>query len=55
MSNIIDGKQMSREILNEIKQELKFEMIKPSIAVIQIGNDKASETTLRKNNKLVKK
>lgn len=43
MSNIVDGKEMSKKILDEIKQELKFEMIKPSIAVIQIGNDSASE------------
>ena len=48
MSNIIDGKDMSKEILNEIKQELKYEMIKPSIAVIQIGDDPASCNYIKK-------
>lgn len=43
MSNIVNGKEMSEKILNEVKQELKFEMIKPSVAVIQIGNNSASD------------
>ena len=43
MSNIMDGKALSKEILEEIKQELKYELIKPSLAVIQIGNDPASQ------------
>ena len=43
MDNIMDGKKLSEEILDGIKQELKYELIKPSLAVIQIGNDSASE------------
>ena len=39
---------MSAEILENIKQELKYEMIKPSIAVVQIGDDPASENYIKK-------
>ena len=42
-NNIMDGKALSEEILESIKQELKYELIKPSLAVIQIGDDQASQ------------
>ena len=41
MSNI-DGKLISSKIREEIKTEVKNYMIKPCLAVIQIGNDEAS-------------
>lgn len=39
MGKIIDGNLISGDIKNEIKQNIKFEMIKPSLAVIQIGDN----------------
>lgn len=41
MSNI-DGKIISAKIKEELKAEIKTYMIKPCLAVIQIGNDEAS-------------
>ena len=41
MSNI-DGKIISTNIKEELKAEIKTYMIKPCLAVIQIGNDEAS-------------
>lgn len=41
MSNI-DGKIISSKIKEELKTEIKTYMIKPCLAVIQIGNDEAS-------------
>ena len=41
MSNI-DGKIISTKIKEELKAEIKTYMIKPCLAVIQIGNDEAS-------------
>lgn len=41
MSNI-DGKIISSKIKEELKAEIKTYMIKPCLAVIQIGNDEAS-------------
>ena len=51
MSEIMNGKAVSERIYHEIKQELKYEMIKPSLAVIQIGNDKASELYIKNKKK----
>lgn len=36
---ILDGEKLSNKIKNEIKNEVKELMIKPCIAVIQVGND----------------
>ena len=47
MSNIMDGKSLSLEIQEEVKRQIKYEMIKPSVAVIQIGDDEASNTYIR--------
>ena len=47
MSNIMDGKSLSLEIQDEIKKMIKYEMIKQSVAVIQIGDDEASNTYIR--------
>lgn len=44
MSKIIDGKKLKAEIIEELKKEVKHYMIKPCLAVIQIGDDPASNT-----------
>lgn len=44
MSKIIDGKKLKTEIIEELKKEVKHYMIKPCLAVIQIGDDAASNT-----------
>lgn len=44
MSKIIDGKKLKTEIIDELKKEVKHYMIKPCLAVIQIGEDPASNT-----------
>lgn len=51
MAKIMDGKQLSIEIQDEIKQSIKAEMIKPSVAVIQVGNDPASNTYIKNKEK----
>ena len=47
MSKIMDGKQLSLEIQDEIKKMIKYEMIKPSVAVIQVGDNPASDTYIK--------
>ena len=44
MSKLIDGKKLKAEIIEELKKEVKHFMIKPCLAVIQIGDDPASTT-----------
>lgn len=51
MGKIIDGMVISDEIKNEIKQSIKFEMIKPSIAVIQVGDNKTSDSFIKQQQK----
>ena len=51
MSNIMDGKSLNAEIQDEIKHMIKYEMIKPSVAVIQVGDDPASNTYVRNKQK----
>ncbi len=51
MEKVIDGRLMSEEIRAELKQSIKFEMIKPSIAVIQIGDNDASNSYIRAKEK----
>ena len=51
MKKIIDGKQIRNEILDEIKKEVKHYMIKPCLAVIQIGDDPASNTYIKAKEK----
>ena len=48
---VIDGKMISEEIKSELKQSIKFEMIKPSIAVIQVGNNNASDIYIKMKKK----
>ena len=51
MEKVIDGKLMSEEIRAELRQSIKFEMIKPSIAVIQIGDNDASNSYIKAKEK----
>lgn len=52
MEKIMDGKQLSLEIEEEIKQTIKFEMIKPSIAVIQVGDNQMSSIYVKNKEKV---
>lgn len=51
MSNIIDGKKLKSEIIEELKRQVKQYMIKPCLAVIQIGEDPASTTYIKSKEK----
>lgn len=48
---IMDGKALSEQIRNEIKAEVKTYMIKPCLAVIQIGDDPASNVYIKSKEK----
>ena len=48
---IIDGKELSKQIREEIKTEVKGYMIKPCLAVIQIGDDPASNVYINSKEK----
>lgn len=48
---IIDGKELSTKIREELKSEIKTYMIKPCLAVIQIGNDPASDVYIKAKEK----
>lgn len=50
MSNI-DGKLISAKIKDELKTEIKTYMIKPCLAVIQIGNDESSNVYIKAKEK----
>ena len=47
MSQIIDGKEISKQIKEELASKVKTCMIKPSLAVIQIGEDPASNAYIK--------
>ena len=54
MYNLIDGKEVSKKIKEELKQEvelLKQKNINPKLAVIMVGKDKASEVYVRNKSK----
>lgn len=52
--NIIDGKLVSNKIKEELYNEISCLKIKPSLVVIQIGNDIASSIYVRNKEKLAK-
>lgn len=52
---IMDGKKLSSEIKEEIKQSIKSCMIRPSLAVIQIGDNPASNTYIKNKEKACEK
>ena len=51
MSKIIDGKKIRDEILDDLKKQVKQYMIKPCLAVIQIGDNEASNTYIKSKEK----
>lgn len=51
MSKKIDGKKIRNEIIEELKKEVKTYMIKPCLAVIQIGDDPASNSYIKSKEK----
>lgn len=51
MSKIIDGKKIRDEILEDLKKQVKQYMIKPCLAVIQIGDNEASNTYIKSKEK----
>ncbi len=54
MSNIIDGKELSKKVRREVKEEvekLNKEGIKPKLAVIMVGQDPASKVYVRNKSK----
>lgn len=51
MNKIIDGKELSLEIKANIKNSIKGYMIKPCLAVIQVGNDAASDIYVKAKEK----
>ena len=44
---ILDGKELSKEIRDELKLKIKKYVIKPCLAVIQIGDDEASSIYIK--------
>ena len=51
MSVIIDGKELSTKIQDKIKVDIKSCMIRPSVAVIQVGENEASDTYIKNKEK----
>lgn len=51
MTKIIDGKEVSEKILNEIKNEIDTFEKKPCLAVILVGDNKASQTYVKNKEK----
>lgn len=47
MSTLLDGKSLSKKILNEIETDIKKLNIKPKLAVILVGEDPASQVYVR--------
>ena len=55
MAEIINGKKLAKEIRDDLKikcEELKGKGIKPKLAVVMVGNDKASQVYVRNKSKV---
>lgn len=48
---LINGKEISEKIKNDLKEEIKHYMIKPCLVVIQIGNNEASNIYIKSKEK----
>ena len=48
---LLDGIKVKKELLNELKNKIDTKNIKPSLAVIQIGNDSASNIYIKNKEK----
>ncbi len=51
MSTIMDGEALSLKIQEEMKHKVKNCMIRPSVAVIQVGSDPASDSYIKRKEK----
>ena len=51
MSVVIDGKELSSRIQEQIKTDIKSCMIRPSVAVIQVGENAASDSYIKNKEK----
>lgn len=51
MNNVIDGTEASRVLRNNVKKEIVRKKITPSLTVIQIGDNKASDIYVRNKKK----
>lgn len=51
MSVIIDGKELNLKVQEQIKSEIKNCMIRPSVAVIQVGDNPASNSYIKNKEK----
>ena len=49
---IIDGKKIKKQVLEELKEEVSKLDIKPTLVVIQVGNDDASNVYIRQKEKM---
>lgn len=49
---ILDGKKIKTEILDELKEKVKILKIKPTLCVVQIGDDPASDVYIRQKEKM---
>ena len=49
---ILDGKKMKQEILDELKEEVNHLDVKPNFVVIQIGDDEASNVYIKQKAKM---
>ena len=54
MNNIIDGKKVSEKEKENLKQDILENNLSPSLAVIKVGNNKASEIYVRNKEKACK-
>ena len=55
MAEIINGKKLAKEIREDLRikcEELKEKGIKPKLAVIMVGDDKASQVYVRNKSKV---
>jgi len=55
MAEIIDGKKIAANILQDIGEKIKSHGIKPKLAVVLVGNDPASELYVRKKQQAAEK
>jgi len=53
--NIIDGKKIADQILNDLEREIKQNDLKPALAVILTGDNQASEIYVRLKEKTAKR
>ena len=52
---LLEGKKISEKVLNEVKTSIRKEKLKPVLAVVLVGDDKASEIYVKLKGKAAKK